>query len=197
MATIAKQKSQPHLRRAIRNRVQQLLKANVDIGERIFKSRPNPAFISEVPCIAIYFTDEPAEHMESAPRRYERKLMMNVDILHMSRDGVEDDQEFTMDDYLDSRAFEVEFALTNDRYLGFAGETDGWFQGCALVNTVPTNIVFSQEQFCGALRLVFEMQYETETYTNAGLNEFLRFYNDINTAVLGAESSDHVTIREE
>lgn len=192
-----KQNSQPHRRRIIRHRVRQLIRQWVDVAsDKVFISRPNPVFVNEVPCILIYFTEEPSDNKTSAPKRYVRDLNLVVEIMHRDRENITDDEDFELDDFLDSRAYEVEFAILHERYLGLDPEEYEWLHEVDLTSTMPATLVFEGDQRVAALRVVFSVKYETDYDESIRLDEFLKFTSKYETTI-GAEAEDRVTIREE
>jgi hypothetical protein len=120
-------------------------------------------------------------------------LNLNVDILHSDRSNIAGDENDELDDYLDSRSFEVEYALLHDRYLEFGAEA-GWFHKIDLQSVSAVEIIFEGEQVVAALRLTFQVTYETEAFVDGTLDEFLKFRADYNTTT-GEEASDFVNIR--
>jgi hypothetical protein len=186
------QKSQPHPRRAIRARVRELLLQYVDIGGRVFLSRLDPAFLSEMPCLAVYLAEETIEIRTRAPLVYKRRLTLSVDILGSDRPNITGDTANELDDEMDSRAFEIEYALLHQRYLGLAE----WLQDVQLIGTSAVELIFQGEMSVQALRMLFEIVYLTEALEVLTLDEFLRFDSKIQTTD-GAQSEDRVTIREE
>lgn len=185
--TIPLNHEQPHLRKLIRNRVRELLKSGVMINERVYCSRPLPIFLDELPICLVYFTNEDAEHKNTAPRSYTRKLTLVVEVLHNIG---ETERETGMDDFLDSRAFEIEFALCEDRFLGLPGIV----QDTVMLRTEPINLGFEGNMTCASIRTFWEITYVSDFNYQGILDEFLRFntkYNSLN----GAQAEDMVTIR--
>jgi hypothetical protein len=181
------QKSQPHPRIYIRQKVKEILIDNTDLSGRWFRSKPNPLWLEQVPCGLIYFQDEPADHENSAPRIYKRTLTLVTDIIHRE----ESDRDEALDDYLDSRAFEVEAALLINKTLGL-GEL---IEDLTLTRSIPVVMSSQGNKDAGALRLFWDIIYRTGPYSSSGFDEFLRFVNKINTTI-GSKLEDDVTIRE-
>lgn len=181
------QDKQPHPRIAIRNWIKELLKANTDLGGRWYASRPNPAFLEELPCGLVYFSDEPADHEKTAPRTYRKDLAIVTEVMHR----VDSERENEMDDWLDSRAFEIEGAMLADRFLGMKG----LIQDTILTRTQPVTIEDDGDNDIGSIRLFWTITYRADFGDTLKLDEFLKFYNEIN-GTLGENSVDHVTIRE-
>ena len=183
---------QPHYRKLIRNRAKQLLR-DPDTGikmnsSQVYCSRPLPVFLTELPVCLIYFTEEGADHKSSAPRYYERELTLVTEVLH----NIETERENALDDYLDSRAFEIERALTTDKFLGL----EGIVQDCVLTRTEVINLNFEGERTAASLRIFWNVKYVTQHGFVGALDEFLKFNAKYNLGI-GAEAEDMVTIRTE
>ena len=179
-----KQHSQPHPRIDIRYKVRDRMLQYVDIGGRVFCSRPNPAWLSQVPLLLLYFSDEESDDKKTSPRIYTKTLNLIFEVLQR--------QENTVDDYLDSRAFEIEHAM----------ELEPRFFGLEFVNdirqrrTIPTTITSEGNENVASLKVHFEVEYIFEPFSTITLDEFLTFKNTIQTTE-GAEAIDDVTIRSE
>ena len=182
-----KQNSQPHPRIIIRNCVKSLLLPAVDVSERVFCSRPKAIFLTELPCILIYFNEEAADHEKSAPRVYKRILSLIVEAVH----GLESERDNALDDFLDSRAYEIENALLNDRFLGL----QGLVEDCSLSRTENVNISLEGEEDMASTRLMFEITYRTDAYYIGALDEFLKFTSDYKSPENIQLARDEVTIR--
>lgn len=178
-----KQHSQPHLRIAIRYKVKDLMMQFVDIGGRVFCSRPNAAWLSQVPLLLIYFSDEESDDKKSSPKIYTKTVNLIFEILQR--------QENDVDDYLDSRAFEVEHAMEIPKCLDLE-----CVQDVTQRRTIPTTIADEGNENVASLKVHFEVEYLFEPFSNITLDEFLTFKSKIMT-VGGAESTDDVIIRSE
>lgn len=181
------QKIQPHARIVIRNVVKKLLKTNTDLGGRWFCSRPKPVFLNEIPCGLIYFSDESADHQNVVPRSYKRTVNLLTEVVHR----LEAERDNALDDFLDSRAFEIEAAMLHDRYLGL----HGLVEDCVFVRTETMNIEVGGDEDIASLRIFWTIVYRTDAFYTGNLDEFLRFVSDYGT-VDGASARDDVTIRE-
>ena len=188
------QKSQPHLRRTIRHQVRNLLRKYVDLSQRVYLGRPDPIWFSEEPCALVYFTDEAAEDMGSAPRKFRRTLLVTVDVLFGSRPNIAGDEDDELDDWMDSRAFEIEYAMLHDRFLELGESNADWLHDVALLRTQPLQLVFEGDQKTDALRVLFNVVYDVDTVLEGSLDEFLRF-NAKHQTVGGADAEDEVIIR--
>ncbi len=187
-----KQTIQPHGRIAIRRAVAELMVQAVDLPEdKWFISRPNALFVEETPCGLIYFTEETAEDNESAPRYYTRNLNLVIDLLQYA----DSEAEYNVEEWLDSRAYEVEAAFSADRQLGLPKLVqDSKLQQTELVN-VPED---SGNKKVSAVRLLWLVEYVMPDYGSVSLEEFLRFQHDIQSnSPQGANIDALTTIRSE
>jgi len=182
---------QPHPRILIRNRVKELLIKNTDLGGHWFCSRPKPIFYTETPCGLIYFTTEPADHQNTAPRNYKRELSLTTEVAMVSNS----ERENELDDWLDSRAYEIEQTFGGDRFLGLKGLVGD----VTFVRTEPVDIVADGDVEVGALRLFWNITYFTNLFYTGKLDEFLKYSADweVHEEHEGSEAVDNVTIREE
>lgn len=174
----------PSRRIEIRNRLVELYKQYIDVGERVFPSRPNPLFFDELPAVLVYFSREQVDTPDSEPRYFIRRLEVNTDIIYFGNPTA-------VDDFLDSRAYEAEAAINADRYLGLSE----WFRESRLLSTIPVEIQREGDQNIASIRLVHEFTYETETFSGVTIDEFLRFnakYKNENGIQI---AEDNVTIR--
>lgn len=183
---VAIQNIQPHARIIIRNAVKALLKENTDLSGRWFCSRPKAVFLSELPCGLIYFTEEEADDQGIIPRNYQRTLTLITEVVHR----LESERDNALDDFLDSRAFEIEAAIFSDRYLGLKGLV----QDCKLIKTEVLNLEISGDEDIASVRIFWSIIYRTEAFYKGELSEFLRFTADYN-ATNQASARDEVTIR--
>jgi hypothetical protein len=181
------QNMQPHVRIVIRNRVKELLKENTDLGGKWFCSRPKSIFQQEVPCGLIYFQDEISDFGNITPRNYKRTITLLTEVVHQ----LETDRENAVDDFLDSRAFEIEASMMYDRFLGLPGIVED----CLLMRTEPTNISMEGSIDIATLRIHWNVIYRTDAFYEGEIDEFLKYTADYNL-VDGAEAMDNVTIRE-
>lgn len=183
------QTSQPHPRRFIRAKMAQLLKAGTDLGQRWWVSRPNPLFLEELPCGLIYFTEEESDHHKTAPRTYDRICHITTEVLHEE----ETDRDGSLDDYLDSRAWEIERAIQQHKFL----QLDDFVQDVILRRTSPATVEFEGRADVASLRLFWDVEYSFDAFTPESLDEFLRFTSKLETVEPGAKAEDNVTIRTE
>lgn len=178
---------QPAARIVIRNRIKTILIPNTDLGGKWFCSRPKPCFIEELPCGLIYFQDEDADTENIVPRSYKRTLHLQTEVLHR----LESERANALDDFLDSRAFEIESAILQDRYIGLAKLVED----TVFTRTECTNIEISGDQDIASIKLFWTITYRTDAFYIGALDEFLRYITDYHPTN-GANARDQVTIRE-
>lgn len=172
---------QPHFRTAIRERLKELLLGVVDVGDKIYLSRPNAVWFNEVPCCLIYNEGEENDTKDREPRKYDRTMSVNIHFLCAF------DHELDADKWLDARAFEVESVLANHRELDLI-----FVQDTTLVRTLPSSVTGDGEQDVETLRLVIEVLYldDLDQFFDTEFGEFKKmgldtrvddttFHNDI------------------
>lgn len=103
-----------HPRELIRKQAVAALLGKTSAGQSVYASRIEP-FISrgweqELPAIVVYTMDESGEIWSAAPREYQRRVELVVEI-HAAGDS-------SLDDTLDTVARQVEVALLADDTLG-------------------------------------------------------------------------------
>lgn len=184
---VAIQNIQPAARIIIRNRIKTILIPNTDLGGRWFCSRPKHVFVNELPCGLIYFTDEDADHQNIVPRNYKRDLNLITEVIHR----LESERDNALDDFLDSRAYEIEQTLLQDRFLGL----NCLVEDCVLSRTEAMNISMEGDQDIASVRIFWIITYRTDAFYQGSLDEFLKYIADFNT-IDGATAQDQVTIRE-
>lgn len=178
-----KQHSQPHPRIEIRKRVKEFLDVCVDVGGRIFVSRPLPMWLSEVPTVLVYFNSEEMDDENTRPKQYKRTLELVIEVLQR--------QENNIDDFLDSRAYEIEYALNSVEYLGLS-----WVEDVTPLRTIPAVVSGDGNELTQSLRLFYQVVYRFIPEINVDVKEFLKFVTDYETTD-GAKATDSVTIRTE
>jgi len=192
MSIIALQKQQPHPRKIIRNQVKKLMRENTLMSQKWFCSRPHPLFLQEIPCGLIYFIDENNDVKDTRPKTYYRTLNLVTEVQIRQETEIEND----MDDWLDSRSFEIEAAMMNDRFLGLGDRN--FVQDVSLSRTQCVQIQYEGDADVASLRMFWEITYQTQSWNPLSLDEFLRFNAEyIGQVGNGARAEDHVTIREE
>ena len=136
-------------RAKIRRYVTELLRESVDVGGNVFSCRPDPVFITEVPCVLVYYTDEGVQPWvgdKYNQKRTERMLTLNVDV--WSDQTIDPDLDPRKneggEDRLDWLSYQVELAIWDDQKLakrlpGYDANTNycGLALGTALLSVVP------------------------------------------------------------
>ncbi len=137
-----------HKRKEIRKFVSELLATAVDVGTRIYPHRPDPVFQVELPAVLIDFGIEVTDHEETAPRIYNRKMPLIIDVQSVfTLESVEE----TFDKYLT----QIENALVRDREMG------GLVFEVSLLSISQLQINPEGDIPVGGQRLIFEIEYES------------------------------------
>lgn len=141
-------------RKQIREKAKQTLMDKTPCGIRVFANRFTPLWDVELPLIAIYTMDEPASVWAEAPREFERKLRLAIEIVGEGREDKNTDEIVSVDDILDDVGQAVEDAFAQDHTLG---------ELCR--DVVLTNTEFmvdpNAEKSVASLRLTYEVTYYT------------------------------------
>ncbi|OGQ23516.1 MAG: hypothetical protein A3I05_01100 [Deltaproteobacteria bacterium RIFCSPLOWO2_02_FULL_44_10] len=99
-----------HQRKQIRDKIVSLLMGKTDAGNNIFPSRVRPLEEQSLSSIQVYANSESSEIWQEAPREYERKLSLSIQITAKADEGLENT--------LDIIAEQVEDLLRQDHTLG-------------------------------------------------------------------------------
>ena len=152
-----------HPRKQIRDKVVSLLIGKTDAGNKIFPSRGRPVEEQAFPAIQVYANAESSEIWQEAPREYERKLSLAIQITAKADDSLED--------VLDQLALQVEDVLRQDHTLG---------ELCRDVILTGTELTLNQngDTLIGSCNITYEIPY----YTLAVADRIPENgYNDLNT----------------
>lgn len=166
-----------HHRTLLRNYVVEMLKASVDVGDKVFPNRPSRAFIEEAPCLMVYFGNESIE-IESGDRycahEYNRNMQLKIDIL-----SVEDE------DHLDYLAEQIEHAFADDWFLGKglegfdADKPTGLSLGVTLSGVDPYSVDTDSELAIYGQTITFNVPYITDIYSDKKMTKFNEYYFEI------------------
>ena len=170
------QNIQPSLRIYLRRQIKLLLKKYVDIGGRVFSCRPHPLLLEHLPCIALYPTEETSDHRNTSPRIYTKEYGFVVETLHAEPGSIEDAE--TIEDFLDCRAFEIEYALLHDIALEL-GIKGNWIQDVTLTNLITSKQIYEDTMNVSVLKSVGSVFYNSEMFEVESLDEFKKFTNKI------------------
>lgn len=165
----------PHLRTPIRKYIVELLKQEVDVAGRVFPNRPSPLFITELPCVLVYFASETSKIIVGdlhCPKEYERDARVNIDV--MAAEAINPDQEINentnTEDLLDYLSWQIEQAINGDYLLAKNGpEYDeknpcGLTLGISLLSNEPYNVETGSEKRIIAQRNHFSVPYNSTAY---------------------------------
>lgn len=96
-------------RKAIREKIVDILTGETDAGNRVFPSRVVPIWKEEFPAILVYTAGD-TRSIFSQPKTYAIDLQVRIEILHQGASGLDAD--------LDDLASQVEYLLDQDYSLG-------------------------------------------------------------------------------
>jgi hypothetical protein len=166
-----------HQRTQIRYYIVDMLKSAVDVGGRVFANRPDPCFLSEAPCVFVYFGNESID-IESGDRycahEYERTLSVKIDILSLESE-----------DHLDYLGEQVENALGHDWFLGRNldgfSETNriGLSRGMTLASVEPYEVNTSSENTAYGQTITVNVPYIYDNYSHEKPSTWKEYYFEI------------------
>lgn len=142
-------------RKQIRAAIKSLLKGQVsEVGDRVFTNRFAPIWELPLPVILIYTRDEPVNKWSEAPREFERKLKLEIEIAASPTADAE------VDDILDDLCQKVEDKMRIDHTF------DELASDFLLTNTEYQSTSNGSKEIAAA-RMTYEIAYYTvETAIN-------------------------------
>lgn len=159
-----------HHRTLLRKYIVAMLKANVDVDDKVFPNRQDRIFIAEAPCLLVYFGAEPVD-IESGDRycahEYERNLQIKIDIL-----SLEDE------DHLDYLGEQIEQAFAEDWFLGRelegfdASNPIGLSRGATLASIKPYDVDTDSESKVYGQTITYNVPYITDVYSDEKTTPF-------------------------
>lgn len=180
------QNIQPHPRRLIRDKIVALLRAGTDLAGKWHVSRSTVLWEQELPCGMVYFLTESAEDRGTRPKTLTRTLQIGVEVIREM-----DSEAVAAEDWLDSRAYEIEKALLSSINLDLP-----FVEDITLTDTTPYTPDSTGDNIYWGIRLAFTVRYTFDAWDESLiLDEFLRFdaeYKNENGQKL---AEDNVTIR--
>lgn len=155
-----------HPRSAILTYALDTLRDAVDVGGRVYLSRPNDLDTYELPAVCMYFTGETETVLAGSqmiPDEYNRLMTMRIDVL--CEQPLDPDYELWVEVSLDSIARQVELAFFGDiffakRFPGYSGSLrdPSLLTGLRLVSVEPYELELT-DRIVGAQSLTFELGY--------------------------------------
>ena len=97
------------VRKQIRTVIKNALLNQTDADARVFTTRVTPVWVTELPVILVYDTEESVDIWAESPREYVRKISLSVQVLMEGEDDLDDD--------LDVVGQQVETVLYQDHTL--------------------------------------------------------------------------------
>jgi len=165
-----------HPRKKIREHAVDLLKAGVDVGNRVYAQRPDPVFEDEYPLVFVYFMRDDVSDVNAAQDTYERTCNLVVDIVHSVREEI--------DDILDRLAWQVFVALLQDT------QWDELIKNIKLTAETPYQNSIDAEQYRGVTRMEFAVEYDMQVYVPNATDEFLSFGEKVAAKVEGGDDAE-------
>ncbi len=155
-------------RAQIRAKFVEMLTAGIpEVEGRVYPNRNKKIFPSECPCIVISTNEETASIEVAAPREYDRRLRIGVQVFA---------KDATSDDFVDELIDSIEQTIFADEFL------DGLAADTVLTDTqLLTNNDGSTTYRCA--QVTFEVKYWTYAPENSGpLDDFLRVHSEMKPA---------------
>jgi hypothetical protein len=156
-----------HQRKSIRDEIAAALVGKTDAGDRVYANRVLPHRKLRLPAISIYTLSESATDNLSAPREYQRKMVLAVEAAVSSLDDV--------DDTVDVLAEQIEIAMDAEPTFG------GVCSDCKMTGT-EVEVLMDGDRPVGALRISYEVTYYT--YAPDAANVTL---DDLETVVIDTQ----------
>lgn len=132
-------------RKQIRDRVATILQSySTDAGDRIYKAMYLPIAPNNLPCICVYTNREAVEIYQSAPRVYDKRLTLQIEIIAEANEALED--------VLDKICGQVESIFNEDQHLNDIAETVEY-------KSVEMSIAITGEVVTGSAVMTYEVRY--------------------------------------
>lgn len=147
------------VRRAVREKVKEILLGETDAGDAVYISRALPTDAEAMPAISIYTGDEAVELFDQSPKRYQRNLQLLIEVAIAG--DTDDELDFERDKFGDK----IEAILEEDETLG------------DLVDSIQlTSNELEQdatgESPTGKLSITYNVRYYLYPTTKEAVNEF-------------------------
>lgn len=175
-----------HYRSKIREKIISMLRDGIEdydgntfklnVNGRVFDERTEAIFSSEMPCCAVYTESDEIDSVNSSRDTYDRLLSINIDIIHNSRER--------LDDILDDLAWQTEIILLNNPTLSL-----DQVHYIELAGTRTYNHNTDGQQIYGVHAMTFMVKYYSFIKSIGGgtLNEFLSFGKSIDGVIEGED----------
>lgn len=147
-------------RKAIRKAIQALLLDKTGAGARVFSNLSSSMWCEELPQIAVFSRSEDIREMNVAPREYERRLELAIEIVAEGSEGP-NSGDF-VEDILDDIAEQVETELNRDESIAEIEDVFGnpvKLVDALILKTVEFDFVGEGKKPTGSARLVYDVVY--------------------------------------
>lgn len=173
----------------------------MDVGGRVFQSRPNDLVIEQLPAVCVYFDTEPVNVSEGGnyiPHAYERALQMTIDVI--AEQPNDPDNLDRAEDILDSLARSAEVAIGND--YRFQARLDGYNNNLSdaglLMGSRLTNVeavqVDTADRTIVIQSLSYELLYEDHAFEPERMRAFESYLIKINRVGWDGDTVDPTLI---
>lgn len=194
-------------RAVIRHYLVDMFKDEVDVGNRVFANRPSDAFLEELPCLFLFFEDEPTEIIVGdrfGVKVYQRTAQLNVCVVCEGLRTPDESAKNKGEDFLDFLGHQVEQAFYNDwrlarRLKDFDPNTnyEGLTHGNRLVSVTPYEVDTDSERRMLAQDLRWVVPYQTNAFVDKKYDSFEAYKADIIRVGSTAETVDRVLLSAE
>lgn len=168
-----------------------LLKANVDVNDRVYANRPSPGFLEELPAIFVFFESEVTEiisgdryHVREYQRNAQLVVCSVVEANRIPGDSSEEGQRG--DDFLDYVGHQIEQAFFSDwRFARLLPDFDpntnyhGLTLGSRLVSATPYEVDTESDTRLLAQDIHWLLPYRTRGYIDRKYKSFNEYKAEI------------------
>lgn len=148
-------------RKEIRQAIKDKLLNETDADDRIYTSRVIPVWESERPLILVYTREETVTNRAEAPREYDRRMQLSIEIIMDGEDDIDDDLD-TVGQQVETKLFTGEEAHTLEDLC-----EDIELKGCSMT------IEKDGKKLIGSLILNYEVTYYTLAVNDPNELEYL------------------------
>jgi len=178
-------------RAQIRRYAVELLKANVDVDNRVYANRPSALFLEELPCICVYFESEVTD-IVSGDRYRVKEYQRNAQLVACAvvegnrTPGDESEEGQRGEDFLDYIGYQIEQAFFSDWLFArqlpdFDPNTNfhGLLLGSKLISVTPYEVDTESDRRMLAQDLHWLLPYRTRGYIDKKYASFEEYKAEI------------------